>query len=253
LHARPSKQKRQPQSSVRKREPGRHDANHATFDSVQSDCLSQDIRIRRKTAAPEFVAKQNNTWRTGLLFLGVVRQARRAGKRAKARLVGDQEQSLWLDKRQWAQEHPAYYSENRGVGSDAERHRQNSQCRKPRGLAQAAEGVTEVLADRLNNHDHIYFVRLFFCQGPIAEAPSCIESSCFLSHACIEVVTDTRVNVKLQFLIEIPAQILTAQQVRESIPPAHIGIPLNEMKHAGHGFGQLCPVLLFLSQVLASG
>jgi len=92
-----------------------------------------------------------------------------------------------------------------------------------------------------------------FDQGPIAEAPSGIASSCFLRHACLEVVTDTRVDVKLQFLIEFPSQILAVQEVRESIPPAHIGILLNETEHACHGFGQLRPALLFFSQLLTSG
>jgi len=71
VHRVVSDRQRQPQSSVaRKREPGRHDANHGTFDPVHSDGLSQDVRIRRKTAAPEFLAKHSDTRGAGLVFLG---------------------------------------------------------------------------------------------------------------------------------------------------------------------------------------
>ena len=39
------------------------------------DGLSQDVRIRRKTAVPEFLAQHSNTWGAGLLFLSGERSA----------------------------------------------------------------------------------------------------------------------------------------------------------------------------------
>src|SRR5207245_1863938 len=55
----------------------------------------------------------------------LVLEAEPARKRTKLLLVGDQEQPLRLDKTKRAQEHAVHYREDRGIGSDAERHRQN--------------------------------------------------------------------------------------------------------------------------------
>src|SRR5580658_705919 len=52
---------RQPQRRfMGKGEINRHHANHAVCDTVQDDCLAQDLWIRAEPAAPNLVTEQNN-------------------------------------------------------------------------------------------------------------------------------------------------------------------------------------------------
>jgi hypothetical protein len=58
--------------------------------------------------------------------------------------------------------------------------------------------------------------------------------------------------VKLQLLFQLVVDLIAAEQVRDSVNPAHGILLLSQTEHTRHGFSQLGPLLRFLGQLPAS-
>jgi hypothetical protein len=103
----------------------------------------------------------------------------------------------------------------------AQRQSQQRHRGKSGRLAQRAESVTQIPANGFDGDHDIHLVGPLPGQCGIAESSSGVLLGLFRGHAGMEVVADARIQMKPQFFVQFVVDIFAAEQIRESVEPAH--------------------------------